>query len=95
MINRLADLEGNFILASFESRGEELGEWIGVGAFDARWPGLGALVAEENVAVVGTDCSGEILREHLRPLESILGVVGVVVFCREVIGFGGHAESES
>ncbi|KAM1015070.1 hypothetical protein ACFX2A_045920 [Malus domestica] len=46
------DLKGDVVLASFESRCEDFREWIGLIAFDAPWPGLEGLVAEENVAIV-------------------------------------------
>lgn len=79
-------LDRDIVLAGLESRGEELGERIGLGAFNARGPGLGALVAEEHVAVVCIDGAGELGLEHLRPLESVL------LFVRRQGGevIGGH-----
>ena len=74
--------------------GEELRERIGFGAFDLRWLGLRALVAEENVAVVGADCSGEVLREHLGASEAELLIFDDVAVgggeSREVVGLGSH-----
>lgn len=49
------NLDVNIVLASFESRREELRERIGLRILDSGGPGLGALVAEEHVAVVGVD----------------------------------------
>lgn len=99
MINRFfysdkADLESHITLASLESRIEKLRERIGLGALNARRPGLGALVAEEHVAVVRTNGAGEALLVHLRPPEPVLLFIVVVVAVgegREV--FGGHGGS--
>ena len=82
---------------SFDSRGEELWEQIGFGAFDLRWPSLRVLVAEENMAVVGADCSGEVLHEHLGASEAELLVFDDIAIgggeSREVIGLGSHGRS--
>jgi hypothetical protein len=99
MINRFfysdkADLESHIILASLESRIEKLRERIGLGALDTRRPGLGALVTEEHVAVVRANGAGQALLVHLRPPESVLLFVVVVVAVaegREVVG--GHGGS--
>lgn len=62
-------------LTSFESSCEELGERIGVGAFNTRGPGLMRFVAEEDVAVVGGDGASETALVHLGTLKPKLDVV--------------------
>lgn len=92
--NDIADLESHVILASLDSRREELRERIGVGALDTRGPGLGALVAEEHVSVVRANGASEVLLVHLRPPEPVLLVLVVVMAVgrgREVVG--GHGGS--
>ena len=61
-------------LAGLDGGGEEAGEAVGLGGLEVGRPLLGALVAEEHVALVETHRAGELLLPGLRALEPELRV---------------------
>lgn len=90
------DLDGELILAGFESTGEELGERIGLSTLDARDPGLRALVAKEHVAFVGVDGAGQVALVHLlSPEAELLIFVGHDRNVDGIRGSSGHGDGGS